>query len=81
MCGHNFLHVMRPQQVDLVIEERKMKWIFKHADRTRTPYVVLFAPREAEEGLVRLKCMADGEQEDVKITELASYLSSKMAAP
>lgn len=56
-----------------------MKWIFKHADRTRAPYVVLFAPREAQEGLVRLKCMADGAQEDVKITELAQCLANKMS--
>jgi len=66
-------------KVDLVIEAKKMKWIFKHADRMRAPYVVLFAPREAEEGLVRVKCMANGEQEDVKIEELAEHLAAKTA--
>ena len=67
-------------KTDLVIEAKKMKWLFKHADRTRAPYVVLFAPREVEEGVVRVKCMADGEQEDVKIGELAAHLAAKMGA-
>ena len=55
-----------------------MKWIFKHADRSRAQYVVLLAPREFEEGLVRIKCMDDGEQEDVPIGSLAEVLSAKV---
>ena len=66
-------------QVDLVLEDKKMKWIFKHADRTNAPYVILFAPQEADQGLVRVKCMADGEQEDVPIDDLPAVMAAKMA--
>jgi len=66
-------------KVDLVLEPKKMKWIFKHADRSRAQYVVLLAPREFEEGMVRIKCMEDGEQEDVPIASLAEVLSGKIA--
>merc|ERR1740127_418017 len=45
--------------VDVVLEAKKPKWVFKHADRTQAGYVCLFAPREAAEGLVRVKRMAD----------------------
>ena len=62
-----------------VLEPKKMKWIFKHADRSRAQYVVLLAPREFEEGMVRIKCMEDGEQEDVPIASLAEVLSGKIA--
>ena len=60
-------------QVDMVLEPKKPKWVFKHADRTGVGYVVLFAPREAEEGLVRVKCMADGEQADVPMDGMADW--------
>jgi len=66
-------------KVDLVLEPKKMKWIFKHADRTRAQYVVLLAPREIQEGMIRIKNMANGEQEDVPVAELPMVLAGKMA--
>jgi histidyl-tRNA synthetase len=69
-------------KVDFVLEPKKMKWIFKQADRVGVDHVVLFAPREAEEGLARVKRMADGEQEEVPIAELAEwFLKQKPATP
>lgn len=63
-------------KVDMVLEPKKPKWIFKHADRVGVGHVVLFAPREAAEGVARVKRMADGEQEDVKISELAAWVAA-----
>ena len=65
--------------VDMVLEAKKPKWVFKHADRVAVGHVCLFAPREAEEGLVRVKRMADGEQFDVAIDGIASGLRSTRA--
>jgi len=59
--------------VDLVLEAKKPKWVFKHADRTGAGYVALFDQREAEKGLVRVKRLADGEQTDVAIAELPEW--------
>jgi len=62
--------------VDMVLEAKKPKWIFKHADRLGVSHVVLAAPQEAEKGLIRVKRMADGEQADVPVAELGSYITS-----
>ena len=63
--------------VDLVLEPKKPKWVFKHADRSGARYVAFFAPREVEQGLVRVKRLADGEQSDVPIAELADWLAAQ----
>ena len=64
-----------------VLDPKKPKWIFKHADRAGVAHVVLFAPREAEGGMCRVKRMADGEQADVAIEGLADWFASASAAP
>ena len=61
--------------VDLVLEPKKFKWIMKHADRKNAAYAVVLAPREAEQGLVGVKRMADGQQEDVPIDGLAEWMT------
>ena len=65
--------------VDMVLEPKKPKWVFKHADRVAVGHVCLFAPREAEEGLVRVKRMADGEQFDVAIDGIADWFGEASA--
>jgi len=67
-------------KVDLVLEAKKPKWFFKHADRVGVDFVVLFAPREAEADLAVVKRMADGEQAEVPIDELGAWLAEKRAA-
>lgn len=42
--------------------------------------VVLFAPREAAEGLARVKRMEDGEQFDVPISELSAWFALQSGA-
>jgi len=61
--------------VDMVLEPKKPKWIFRHADRVGVGYVVLAAPQEAEKGLIRVKCMDDGEQTDVPLEELPAWFA------
>jgi len=64
-------------RVDLVLEPKKPKWVFKHADRIGVSHVALLAPDEADKGLVRMKRMADGEQSDVPIDELPEWLAQQ----
>jgi histidyl-tRNA synthetase len=60
-------------RVDMVLEGKKPKWVFKHADRTGAGHVVFFFAQEAEKGLVRVKRLADGEQFDVPIDSLSEW--------
>lgn len=61
--------------VDVVLESgKKTKWLFKHAERIGSKYVVLLAPREAEQGLVRVKCLDSGEQSDVAYADVAEVI-------
>ena len=66
--------------VDMVLDAKKTKWVFKHADRTGARFVALVAPDEAERGLVRVKRMGDGEQADVELGELPRWVAEQSAA-
>jgi len=61
------------KSVDVVLEKKKTKWVFKHADRIRAGYVVVVAPDEYERGELSIKDMDTGEQNSVKIEDLAGW--------
>ena len=52
-----------------------MKKAFKDADRIGADNVVIIAPSEWEQGLVRVKDLATGEQEDLSLDDLAAKFS------
>ncbi len=56
--------------VDLVLEKKKVKWAFKHADRRGASRMVLIAPDEWARGLVRVKDLSSGDQQDVPLDQL-----------
>ena len=55
------------QSVDVVLEDRKPKWCFKHADRIGANHCCIVAPQEYENGEVSIKDLDSGEQVAVKI--------------
>jgi len=61
------------KSVDVVLEKKKTKWVFKHADRIGSRYVVIVAPDEYERGELSIKDMGSGEQLVVKIDELGDW--------
>jgi histidyl-tRNA synthetase len=61
------------QSVDVVLESKKAKWVFKHADRLGAKYCVIVAPDEYEKGEVSIKYLAAGEQESVKVDLLGQW--------
>ena len=75
-CGHS---------VDLVVEEKRAKWVFKHANRCDASHVVVLAPDEWRDGKVAVKSMRageqgqpqDGNQTTVPVEELADWFSSQ----
>ena len=64
-------------QSDLVLDKKKTKWAFKHAERLGAEYLVFIAPSEAAEGNARIKDLASGEEEDVPLAGLAEWVAKK----
>lgn len=63
------------QSVDVVLESKKTKWVFKHADRLGAKYCVIVAPDEFEKGEVSVKDLMAGEQETVAIDSLSEWVA------
>ena len=61
------------QSVDLILEKKKTKWVFKHASRNEAKYCVIVAGNEYENGEVSVKDLAEGQQRSVKIDELSAW--------
>ena len=59
------------RSVDLILEDRRMKWAFRHADNCGASRLVLIAPDEWERGLVKVRDLASGEERDVPAGEVA----------
>jgi histidyl-tRNA synthetase len=58
------------RSVDLVLQDKKVKWAFKHADRRGAARMVLVAPDEWAAGQVRIKDLASGEESNVAVSSL-----------
>mmetsp|Transcript_9463 Transcript_9463/g.17074 ORF Transcript_9463/g.17074 Transcript_9463/m.17074 type:complete len:517 (-) Transcript_9463:178-1728(-) len=62
------------QTVDLILEKKKTKWVFKHASRNEARYCVIVAGNEYENGEVSVKDLSVGEQKAVKIDALGEWV-------
>jgi len=58
------------RSVDLVMEKKKAKWAFKHADRSGAKRMILVAPDEWARGAVTVKDLSTGDQSEVAHEEL-----------
>ena len=58
------------RKVDLILEKKKVKAAFKHADRLGARRMIMVAPDEWERGEVTVKDLAAGTQETVALAEL-----------
>lgn len=58
------------RSADLVLEDKKMKWVFKAAERCGAGRLVLVAPEEWEKGLVRVKDLEAREEMNVKLDDI-----------
>ena len=65
------------QSVDLVLESKKTKWVFKHADRVGAKYCAIVGSTEFENGEVAIKDLVGGEQENVSVKGLGDWVSSQ----
>uniref|UniRef100_A0A7S2URK0 histidine--tRNA ligase n=1 Tax=Attheya septentrionalis TaxID=420275 RepID=A0A7S2URK0_9STRA len=67
------LRTQTGQSVDVVLENKKTKWVFKHADRIGAKFCLIVAPDEYANGQVSIKNMESGEQTPVSIDALADW--------
>ncbi|KAE8679385.1 bifunctional monodehydroascorbate reductase and carbonic anhydrase nectarin-3-like [Hibiscus syriacus] len=58
------------QSVDLVLESRPLKWVFKRAARTNAQRLILVGNTEWQKGMVVVKVLSSGEQNEIKLDEL-----------
>ena len=65
------------QSVDVVLESKKPKWGWKQADRLGAKYCVVVGAEEFERGEVAIKNLSLGEQETVKINQIAEWVASQ----
>ncbi|KAK4362007.1 hypothetical protein RND71_017248 [Anisodus tanguticus] len=58
------------QSVDLVLENKPLKWVFKRAARINTRRLILVGKAEWQKGMVNVKTLSTGEQLEIKLDEL-----------
>ncbi|KAF5193853.1 Histidine--trna ligase [Thalictrum thalictroides] len=58
------------QSVDLVLEGKPLKWVFKRAARINAHRLILVGNSEWQKGMVVVKTLGTGEQFDVKLDQL-----------
>ncbi|QDZ18903.1 histidine--tRNA ligase [Chloropicon primus] len=58
------------RRVDVVLEQKKMKWVFKQGDRTNARRLVILGQEEWERGVVKVRDLAEREEREVPIDDL-----------
>jgi histidyl-tRNA synthetase len=58
------------KSVDLVLEDKRLKWAFKHAERSGAQRLVMVMPDEWKEGKVKIKDLESGEEIEVSVDSL-----------
>jgi histidyl-tRNA synthetase len=56
--------------VDLVLEDKKMKWVFKHAERIGAKRLVLVAPDEWSRKKIKVKDLETGEESEISLGDI-----------
>ena len=59
---------------EIYFDNKKIKSKFKYADRLKIPYVIVIGEDEIKSGLLTIKNMNDGTQEQLKIEEIIGRL-------
>ncbi|KAK4404763.1 Histidine--tRNA ligase, chloroplastic/mitochondrial [Sesamum angolense] len=58
------------QSVDLVLENKPLKWVFKRAARVNAQRLIIVGSTEWQKGMVSVKILSSGEQYEIKFSEL-----------
>ena len=58
------------RSADLVLEDKRMKWVFRHAERVGAERLVMVMPEEWARGMVKVKHLATGEESEAPFESL-----------
>ena len=58
------------RSTDLVLEDKRIKWVFKHAERSGAARLVMVMPEEWSKGNVKVKDLATGEETEISFDSL-----------
>ena len=58
------------RMVDLVLEEKRIKWAFKHAERIGASRLILVAPDEWSRKKIKIKDLETGSESEMSIEEI-----------
>jgi histidyl-tRNA synthetase len=64
--------------VDMVLEEKKPKWVFQRADKLQIRKVIVFGEDEDAQGEVTIKDIRTGVQTRCKYEEVVNYIQSNL---
>lgn len=64
------------QSVDVILDSKKPKWVFKHADRIGARFCLIVGSQEYENGEVSIKDLAQGKQSSVKLAGLGEWANA-----
>lgn len=64
--------------VDVVLDERKPKWVFQKANKLGASYVMMLGEDEDKEGKVTLKNMSTGHQIQCSYGDIISHLQTQL---
>ena len=56
--------------MDLVLDDKKIKWAIKHADKIGAKRLVLLAPNEWSRGKIKVRDLKTGDESEKSISEL-----------
>ena len=58
------------RSTDLVLEDKRIKWVFKHAERSGAARLVMVMPEEWSKGNVKVKDLTTGEETEISFDSL-----------
>ncbi|KAJ7556169.1 hypothetical protein O6H91_05G072300 [Diphasiastrum complanatum] len=65
--------------VDLVLENKRLKWAFRQAERLNAKRMILVGSSEWEKGTVRVKDLSSGDECDVTLDDLVTQQNYKVS--
>lgn len=65
------------KSVDVILEGRKPKWVFKHADRLGASYCIVVGDDEVAKGEISVKDLVLGEQITVKLENMTEWAANR----
>ncbi len=64
------------RSVDLILEDKKVRWALRRADQAGAERLILLAPDEWAGGQVRTKTLATGAEESIPLDQLTETSST-----